>query len=505
MDSKLIINRLIWIDAKVNNPENRKYIHYLKKKYNLQIDAYETSYDGINALSYIQFESIFVITSGTIYPEFLNYMLREYVNLRVIPFSIIFTSSAFQFIHNHKNDIISKLYNKTFFNRGGVVDTFAQVDSFINEIYTLLNNFKTKNRYEGIFTKNYSGLIVFENVFYKLNLPPFFRDIITNKHIDYSELNNFTKFFLQNFCTPNIEKLLKPLILFKEVPEVIISKYWARVYTHESPFYSVMNICLMKGLYKEYEVYIKLLYRGLACNSYQAKFNTTLTRGTKLELTEINYLKSIAGTGQIIYNKSFLSFSLNRQRSIEFQDNTMRESVIEPNQLEQSIEQMPLIQPIQQMPLIQPIQQMPLIQPIQQMPLMQPIQQMPLMQPIQQMRLMQPIQQIIQPLEIRPEKTRELRREIKVIKNESLSVLIEVSNINDYEKNNYLISNAFLKDISCYSKEEEVLVFPFTGFEVTNWETSFFQMKDGKETKGTIFYFKFSEKYFQEIRKQYRI
>ena len=127
------------------------------------------------------------------------------------------------------------------------------------------------------------------------------------------------------------------------------------------------------------------------------------------------------------------------------------------------------------------------------------------MQPIQQMRLMQPIQQIIQPLEIRPEKTRELRREIKVIKNESLSVLIEVSNINDYEKNNYLISNAFLKDISCYSKEEEVLVFPFTGFEVTNWETSFFQMKDGKETKGTIFYFKFSEKYFQEIRKQYRI
>ena len=67
-----------------------------------------------------------------------------------------------------------------------------------------------------------------------------------------------------NFCTKNIEILLNPLILFKEVPEVIISKWWGRTYTHESPLYSVMNKSLMKSEYNDYETYIRLLYRGLS-------------------------------------------------------------------------------------------------------------------------------------------------------------------------------------------------------------------------------------------------
>lgn len=119
-----------------------------------------------------------------------------------------------------------------------------------------------------------------------------------------------------NFCTKNIEKLLKPLILFKEVPEVIISKWWARTYTHESPFYSVMNKTLMKSEYKEYEIYIRLLYRGLACNSYRPKYFSKLIRGTKLDLSEINYLKSISETA-IIFNKSFLSFTIQKEKEKE--------------------------------------------------------------------------------------------------------------------------------------------------------------------------------------------
>ena len=62
---------------------------------------------------------------------------------------------------------------------------------------------------------------------------------------------------MQNFCSnKEVEKLLKPLILFKEVPEEIISKYWARAYTYETPFYSIMNKSLMRKEYKEYEINI---------------------------------------------------------------------------------------------------------------------------------------------------------------------------------------------------------------------------------------------------------
>jgi len=308
-----IISKLIWIDAKVNNGENRGYQNLLKNKYNLNIQAFEDAASGIIALEDIQFESIFVITSGTIYPEFFKYMKRTYNELRVVPFSIIFTSSTINFLEKHRYDEIGQIYNKTFFNRGGVVDNFDNVLYFIDYIYNILNNFKTCNKYDGIYTKNYSCLTVFQNLNDFSSLPGFYKDIYKNKAIDFNLLNEFTKFFLVNFCTKNIEKLLKPLILFKEVQEVIISKWWARTYTHESPFYSVMNRTLMINNYKEYETYIRLLYRGLACNSYYPKYNSKLVRGTKLDLSEINYLKSISNTGTIIFNKSFLSFSVSKK------------------------------------------------------------------------------------------------------------------------------------------------------------------------------------------------
>ena len=86
LDSKKIIHRLIWIDAKVNNGENKGYQKILKKNYGLDIETYETAKSGIEALEKIQFESIFVITSGTIYPSFFDYMKKTYEELRVVPF-----------------------------------------------------------------------------------------------------------------------------------------------------------------------------------------------------------------------------------------------------------------------------------------------------------------------------------------------------------------------------------------------------------------------------------
>jgi len=461
-----IISKLIWIDAKVNNSENKEYQNLLKKRYKLNIQTFEDALLGIKALEKIQFESIFVITSGTIYPEFFSYMKRTYNELRVVPFSIIFTSSTKIFIEKHKNDEIGKIYNKTFFNRGGVVDQFEGVLYFIDYIYTNLNRFTICNKYDGIYTKNYSYLTVFQNLNDFSTLPQFYKDIYKNKKIDFDLLNEFTKFFLKNFCTKKIEKLLKPLLLFKEVPEVIISKWWARAYTYESPFYSVMNRALMANNYKEYETYIKLLYRGLACNSYHPKYNSKLVRGTKLDLSEINYLKSISNTDTIIFNKSFLSFSVSRKRAklsnekeykknmeefkkaIKFQDNCEREEDGEDEDEDEVIEANP--------------------------------------------------------------PTKLWKNENKIKFNEkkedskSLNVIIEISNISELDKSKYMISNAYLKDISCFSEEDEVLVFPFTGFEVTGWENYNFKEKEKDDIlKGTIFYFKFSQNFKNLIKEKY--
>jgi len=461
-NGNLIISKLIWIDAKVNNQENKGYQEILKKKYNLEIQCFEDAHLGIDALEEIQFESIFVITSGTIYPEFFGYMKRTYEELRVVPFSIIFTSSTKSFIEKHKNDEIGKIYNKTFFNRGGVVDRFEGVLSFIEDIYTNINNFKTCNKYEGIFTKDYTGLIVFKQFQDISSLPHFYKDIYKNKTIDFGLLNEFTKFFLVNFCTKNIEKLLKPLILFKEVPEVIISKWWARTYTHESPFYSVMNKCLMKSEYKEYETYIRLLYRGLACNSYRPKYYSKLVRGTKLDLSEIKYLKSISNTGTIIFNKGFLSFTINKKEE-------EKSSNVETNNNDMDAFKVAIAF------------------------------QSNCVRSDSDDNKSKPICCIANP----PKKSLENESDEDEDEEDSknLNVLIEISNISEYDKKKYIISNAYLRDISYYTKEEEVLVFPFTGFEVTGWENYSFSHEKNR-LKGTLFYFKFSKKYKELIEEE---
>ena len=398
-------------------------------------------------------------------------MKKTYEELRVVPFSIIFTSSTQNFIQKHKNDEIGKIYNKTFFNRGGVVDRFEGVLAFMDDIYTNLNNFKICNKYEGVFTKDYTGLIVFKQFSDISSLPKFYKDIYKNKKIDFNLLNEFTKFFLVNFCTKNIEKLLKSLILFKEVPEVIISKWWARTYTHESPFYSVMNKTLMKSEYKEYETYIKLLYRGLACNSYQPKYYTKLVRGTKLDLSEISYLKSISQKNIIIFNKSFLSFTVSKEKEQSSNikkksSNSFKMAIAFQSNCERSDSSIDNVKNINCYDCL----------------------------------IANPPKKILQNESDDDEEVEFDENEEE--ENKSLNVLIEITNISESDKNNYIVSNAYLRDISFYTKEDEVLIFPFTGFEVTGWDKYSFS-KNNEKMKGTIFYFKFSKKYKKIIKEKY--
>ena len=105
------------------------------------------------------------------------------------------------------------------------------------------------------------------------------------------------------------------MILFDDIPEPILSKFFARAYTIESPFYDIMNQNLMKKNYNIYSTYTKLLYKGIINRSYKPKTDCALYRGTKLEKFEIEMLKDMlarknsAEDVQIIYSTSFLSFS----------------------------------------------------------------------------------------------------------------------------------------------------------------------------------------------------
>ena len=202
--------------------------------------------------------------------------------IKNLPVQIIFTSDAKSFLAKHKNDEIGKQIGK-FYNLGGVTEDFLQVEDFIKKTNKKLKDYKVNHKYTYERSRDFRGLQTFSylNENEKLYLPSFYKDVVNNKKIDYEEIKILIDFILKNFGNEQICYLLKGMILFNDIPEPILSKFFARAYTLESSFYGIMNQNLMKKNYKIYLTYIKLLYKGITNKSYKPKTDCTLYRGTK--------------------------------------------------------------------------------------------------------------------------------------------------------------------------------------------------------------------------------
>ena len=313
------INKVIWIDKSVYNDENQGYKKIMEDKYGLEVNTFDNAKLGIEAIKETEtYSPIFIITSGSIYPEFYQFFKRAVTYIKNLPVQIIFTSSVQGFKAKHKNDEIGQQIGK-FYNLGGVTDIFSDVENFIVKMNTKLKNYKVNCPYTYSRSQDFTGLQTFSYISESktLSLPMFYKSILINSKIDYKETLAFIHFVLNNFGNKKIAELFKGMILFNDIPDPILSKFFARGYTLESPFYGIMNQNLMKKNYNYFSTYIKFLYKGIINNSYQPKTDCTLYRGTKLESFEINYLKNILKKKKlnheipIIYCTSFLSFSTN--------------------------------------------------------------------------------------------------------------------------------------------------------------------------------------------------
>ena len=128
---------LVWIDKKVNNNENTNYQKEFRSINNLELNCFESVYDGINFLKKIEFKRTIIITSGTIYSEFINEFKKNINELRIAPRIIIFTSNKTSYINKNS---LSLPINHTFYNAGGVVDSFGPVKEFILSKKSYQNN-----------------------------------------------------------------------------------------------------------------------------------------------------------------------------------------------------------------------------------------------------------------------------------------------------------------------------------------------------------------------------
>ena len=271
----------------------------------------------------IKFYLTYIIISGTLYPDFIFELKNIEDKILTCPKIIIFTSeSTKEKIKNMKE------INDSFYNIGGITISFEEVVSFLNKnvFGKELNIIRTLTR-KKIQTGGDFSFQLIEN---KNDLigPVYLSDLIIKPY--KLEYTIFDKYLIDNYG--DIMKALITQIYKVNCPISLRIKYWLRAYTLETKFYKDLNSDLMKGQTKIYLPYIKLLYSGLTDKCINVNVKDDLYRGALINKEEIQNLinhknkrKNSELPYELIYCKSFMSFSLEKSVALEFMNNKIQQ------------------------------------------------------------------------------------------------------------------------------------------------------------------------------------
>ena len=117
----------IWVDSNINSSKTSEYSRCLEKQFP-NFAPFTNVRDAIEYFKNIKFHIAYIIVSGSLFVEFIKELDNVINKISGVPKIIIFTSEEiFQKIKN--NDKI----NDSFYNKGGIVLNFKDVESFINQ------------------------------------------------------------------------------------------------------------------------------------------------------------------------------------------------------------------------------------------------------------------------------------------------------------------------------------------------------------------------------------
>ena len=302
--SKEELENIIWIDQKIENKENTDYskelesLKLLKHKFKNVEDAFEY-------IKEIKFKEVKIIISGRLYKEFVKSFKNNINEMYCAPKIIVFTMNKDSFLDY--NEDFDDEQNK-FYTFGGIATKFDEVKMFLQN---KKEPEKKNDRYE-------EPQLTFDYIDSKekLTLPLFFKALIEN--IPKINIYNYNLNLYETY--KNIDhkaiKLLEKITSRQNIPIEILSKYYVRFYSAETPFYHDMNENLRRNRREEYLTFIKTLYEGIKLKALELyNDNEYLYRGCAISNNEIehilNYLKDKKEglPGAIVFAKSFLSFS----------------------------------------------------------------------------------------------------------------------------------------------------------------------------------------------------
>ena len=309
---------IIWIDPDVDSKENASYINKLTLDL-IKPKTFKNIAETINHIKSLKFEEIKIIVSGSLYSGFIQSFKNNIRNMYIAPKIIVFSTNESNF---YKNSIG---YNNAeiFYKYGGLTSDFSKVKNFlVKETPKIAINIslgQESNRANEV-------QLTFEYIDKKekLMLPLFFKSLISD--VDKENLENYTYTLYNTYSDENkkIKQLLGSIISMKKIPIEILSKYYLRLYTLDSKFYKNLNKDLGVNKINDYKTFIKVIYKGLKLKSFPIAINKILYRGSKISNDEIekinNHLKKKIPDlpGSIVYSRSFLSFSKERNIAEKF-------------------------------------------------------------------------------------------------------------------------------------------------------------------------------------------
>ena len=332
---------IFWIDKKIKNEENQRYIMELKYNNNSQLDndiinkpfdvyispenLSKSKYDiqeytemdkAIEQIKKIRFIETIIIVSGSYLPELINQFKDNLKQIYIIPKIIVFTSPDRKFDE--------KVLKEKFYS-GVILTTFKQLKSVINSYQ--IKNEQIIRESQQLMNTQYNAKTIFVPIKTKndLKLPKYYIDMVDR----FKTVNN-PNFISAMFNIYKTEEkynyLLHQMINFPEIPIELLCKYYARLYSIDGDFYKRMNDYLVTVNYLSndiiYEPYIKTLYEGFDKDIFKIYLSGELYCSQALSDGEIkelwsykeNFLKDSKDLEKdlplpIIFSKSFLSFN----------------------------------------------------------------------------------------------------------------------------------------------------------------------------------------------------
>ena len=322
--------KYIWIDPSIYNEPNLYYYEVLFIKNNINCKRYLNIDEAFNYVTKKQneYKEIVIIISGKLFNDFYYAVKNNIDEINFSPTIIVFTTKDDLFINQLKRNNI--YYNNDLFDTKYIFTKKNQIEDFINNKIPEENDvtFDLIDNLDQLIVPNYYSYLLEDVNIHEIKN---FNNYIKNKFLPPSEeemkilSEEGDNKLLNKMGNKNIQKHVSQLINEKR-PKILIIKYWLRMYSFQSEFYNTLNKSLRNKDPEASNFYpfIKLCYEGIK-KGYLQSYNKEIYRCSKINIKEFNKIQRRFNANTkseipkiIVFSRSFLSFSMDKDRALGF-------------------------------------------------------------------------------------------------------------------------------------------------------------------------------------------